>query len=682
MEQQDVKNNPLGTEKITKLIRKFAVPCIISLLVSALYNIVDQIFIGQGVGYLGNAATNVVFPLTVIATSFAVLIGDGAAAYLSLNLGRNDKKAANKGVNNSLVLSVIVGVLFLVIGLVFKDNLLRLFGVTDSIYEYANGYMTWIVLGLPFYIITTSLNSMIRADGSPRYAMITMLIGAIINIILDPIAIFVLKMGVEGAAIATIVGQIISAVISIRYIKKFKTVKITKDDLKLEAKTVKKVCSLGVSSFITQIAITIVVITENNLLGIYGANSTYGSDIALSALGIVMKVNQIIISIIVGIAVGAQPIIGFNYGAKNYARVIKTYSVSVKIALTVGIIGTLVFQICPQVIINLFGQENELYNEFAQMCFRIYLMFMAFNSVQITSSIFFQAIGKSVKSAILSLSRQILFLIPAMIILPMFLGLEGILWAGPVADGLAFLITVVFITIEIKTIKKITNNVQEEKEQVETKTKKGIVITIGREFGSGGKYIGEQLAKRLNIKLYDEELLKRVSKECNIDINLLKEADEKQKKSFWYTMAMSSFSTTDSVNSLTQLPTDDKIFIEEAKVIEEIAENETCIMIGRCSNVILKDKPNVINIFVYSSDLDFKVKRKMKLENLTEKEAKKQIAKIDKERAAYHAYFTDEKWGNRDGYDLCIDTSKIGVDNAVELIEKYVRIKESKKVTV
>ena len=678
METNQTQQNALATEKISKLIGKFAVPCIISLLVSALYNIVDQIFIGQGVGYLGNAATNIVYPLTVIATSFAVLIGDGAAAFLSLSLGKNDKKSANKGINNALLLITILGVGFLVAGLVFKPQLLKAFGATENVYQYADGYMTYIVLGLPFYMITTALNSMIRADGSPSYAMRTMLIGAIINVILDPIAIFVLHMGVEGAAIATIIGQFVSGIISIAYIKKFKTVTINKESLKLDLKIMKKICGLGVSSFITQIAITIVIVTENNLLGIYGSTSKYGSDIALSALGIVMKVSQIVISIIVGIAVGAQPIIGFNYGDKNYKRVLEAYKIAIKTALAVTFVGTIIFQVFPQVVINLFGQENELYNEFAQRCFRIYLMFLMLNGVQIVSSIFFQSIGKAIKSAIMSLSRQILFLVPALIILPMFFGLDGILYAGPTADSLAFLITILFALREVKTIKNLEGKQNDKIEQIESKKiEKGTVITIGREFGSGGKYIGERLAQRLQMNLYDQELLQKVSSEKNIDIELLKNVDEKQKNSFWYTLAMSSFSSTESVNSLTELPTNDKIFIEEAKVIEELAEKESCIIIGRCSNVILRDHPNAIHIFVYSSDMDFKVNRKMKYGNLDEKTARKLIAKTDKERASYYAYFTNEVWGDKKSYDLCIDTSKIGVEKTVELIEHYVRSKES-----
>lgn len=452
---EESKENILGTEKIGKLLMKFSIPCIISLLVSALYNIVDQIFIGQGVGFLGNAATNIVFPLTVIATAFALWVGDGAAANLSLALGKKDEKSASKGIGNAVGIIIILSILFLIIGFVFQDGLLKLFGVTESSYEYAKGYMFYIVLGLPFYMITTSFNSMIRADGSPRYAMASMVVGAIINIILDPIAIFVLKWGVEGAAIATIIGQTVSGIVSLCYLRKFKSIKLTKESMKFSLQTIKNVISLGISSFITQISITLVIIVSNQLLVKYGAESEYGSEIPLSALGIVMKVNQIINSIILGIAVGAQPILGYNYGAKKYDRVIQTLVRAVEIGFCITIIGTLVLQLCPQVIINLFGQENELYNTYAQKCFRIFLMLIILNSFQIISGIFMQAIGKSIKSAAISLSRQILFLLPAMIIWSAVGGVEGILYAGPTADGLAFIMAGILMTLEIRKIKKL-----------------------------------------------------------------------------------------------------------------------------------------------------------------------------------------------------------------------------------
>lgn len=459
-EKVETKENPLGTEKVSKLIKQFAIPCIISLLVSSLYNIVDQIFIGQGVGYLGNAATNIVFPFIVIAMAFSFMIGDGASAYLSLSLGKKDKESATKGIANAIVVSAFFGVLFLILGIVFREGLLKVFGVTEASYEYAKDYITIIALGMPFFILTNSLNSMIRADGSPKFAMIIMLVGAILNIILDPIAIFALHMGVKGAAIATVIGQVVSGVVSILYIPKFKSIALTKESMKLEFKTVKKICSLGVSSFITQIAVTVVIIVINQTLTKYGAESKYGSDIPLSALGIVMKVNQIVNSIAIGLAAGAQPIIGFNYGAKKYERVLETYGFAVKVGLAVTFVGTIIFQLFPQAIINLFGQEDELYNEFAKMSFRIFLLFVMLNSFQIMSGIFFQAIGNPVKAAILSLSRQIVFLVPALLILPRFFGVNGTLYAGPTADCLAFILALTLVTREVKKLKKMTKEME------------------------------------------------------------------------------------------------------------------------------------------------------------------------------------------------------------------------------
>lgn len=455
---ESVKNHPLYNEPISKLILKFSLPCVISLVVNSLYNIVDQIFIGQDQGYLGNAATNVAFPLVVITFAFAVLIGDGAAAFLSLKLGHGDRESAEKGVGNSLILLAVSGILFFIIGMIFKSPLMDLFGATAENKPFAMDYIGIIIFGFPFITVATGLNSVIRADGRPMFAMISMLIGAITNTILDPIFIFVLHMGVKGAALATIIGQILSFIFSIACIRSFKSIKITKNTLKLNSQIIFKVLSLGISSFITQMAITIVMIVMNNSLKHYGALSEYGSNIPLSVLGIVMKVNQILISVTVGIAVGAQPIIGFNYGAGNYRRVKKTLLSSVGIATVFTTLGFIMFMFFPQIIINLFGQENALYNEFAKKCFRIFLMFCILNGVQTISGIFFQAVGKPMRSAIISLSRQILFFIPSLVIFPMLFGLEGCLYAGPVADGLAFILAVTLLILEIKHLDKKHND--------------------------------------------------------------------------------------------------------------------------------------------------------------------------------------------------------------------------------
>ena len=313
--------SPFATEPIGQLIVKFAVPSVIALLVNSLYNIVDQIFIGWGVGYLGNGATNIVFPITIIALALSMMIGNGGAAYLSLKMGEGEVETAKKGVGNAVTLVTIVSILLAVIFLVWIDPILTLFGATDVLRPFALEYGFIIGAGLPFMMISSAINSMIRADGSPKYAMLSMVIGAIINVILDPVFIFVFQMGVKGAAIATIIGQVASFVVSVLYMPHFKSVQLNKSSFAPCAKVSVNIVIFGLSSFITQFAITIVMALTNNLLAKYGAQSVYGAEIPLTATGIVMKVNQIMIAILLGIATGTQPIIGYNYGAKSYHRV-------------------------------------------------------------------------------------------------------------------------------------------------------------------------------------------------------------------------------------------------------------------------------------------------------------------------------------------------------------------------
>lgn len=462
MEQiTDKKASPFATEPVGRLIARFAIPCVISLVVNSLYNIVDQIFIGWGVGYLGNGATNVVFPITIIALAFAVLIGDGGAAFMSLKLGEGDTESVKKGAGNSAVTVTIAGILLMVIFLVLIKPILTLFGAMEStdplLREYALQYGYIIGIGLPFTMISTALNSLIRADGSSKYAMFSMLLGAIINTAFDPIFIFGFNMGVRGAAIATVMGQEASLIVSVIYLPRFKTFRLDASAFRLSGKTCGKVLSLGVSSFITQIAITIVMVLFNNQLTNYGNSSVYGPDIPMTAMGIVMKVNQIMLSILVGIAVGAQPVIGFNYGSKNFARVKKAFIIAIVAAEIVAVIAFFIFQFAPMAVVSLFGaeegQNGELYNDFAVKSFRIFLMLCPLNGFQTVVAIFLQAIGRPVKSAVVTLSRQIIFLVPAAIVLPMFMGVEGVSWFGPVADGLAFILALVLILYEINKLK-------------------------------------------------------------------------------------------------------------------------------------------------------------------------------------------------------------------------------------
>lgn len=606
----------LGKEKISKLLLSFSVPCIISLIVNALYNIVDQIFIGWGVGYLGNGATNVVFPITVICLAFALMFGDGSSAYLSLKLGENKKEEAKKGVCNGILACAIISIILCAIILIFLPQLLNIFGCTDSLRQYALDYGFVIALGIPFMMIGTTLNSIIRADGSPKYSMVSMVIGAIINIILDPIAIFTFNMGVKGAAIATIVSQIVSFIVNIMYIKRFKSIKVDKKSFKFEFLRAKTVAMLGVSSFITQMAIVIVICVQNKLFKKYGVNSKFGADIPITVLGIVMKINQILSSIIIGIAAGSQPIVGFNYGARKYKRVKETIKIVLISSLCVSCIAFILFQTIPEKLISIFGSGDELYNEFACLAFRVFLMLTLFNGIQIASGIFFQAIGKPAKSAFLTLSRQILFFTSAAIILSNTFGVMGVLYAGPVSDGLAFLVSATLLIFERRSLNKKekeevsnTENNVTENIGINQSTNKNIIITIAREYGSGGRYVGKLLSEKLGIKLYDKSLISLVSDESGLSAEYIEENEQTINGKL-----LANFNSQYYNN----LSNDDNLFIAESNAIKEIASKESCIIVGRCADYILKNNDNVFSVFLYNSD-ESKVNRAVKYYGLNEK---------------------------------------------------------------
>ena len=448
------KQSAFATEPIGRLIVRFAVPSVIALLVNSLYNIVDQIFIGNGVGYLGNGATNIVFPITIVALALAMMIGNGGAAFLSLKLGEGNIDSAKKGIGNAVILVTVVSIILAAVFLAFIHPILTLFGATDTLRPYALDYGFVIGIGLPFMMISGAINSMIRADGSPKYAMFSMVIGAVLNVILDAVFIFPLQMGVRGAAIATVIGQVASFVVSVAYMPRFKTIRLNKSAFRPDAKVCGNIVVFGLSSFITQFAITIVMALTNNLLAKYGAQSVYGSAIPLTATGIVMKVNQIMISILLGIATGAQPIIGFNYGAKNFSRVKKALEISLIASEVISVLAFLLFQFAPMSVISLFGSEDGLYNEFAVKAFRIFLMLCPLTGFQTVIAVYLQAVGKPVMSAILSLARQIIFFVPAALLLPLALGVEGVLWTGPVADGLAFLMSLALLLYERRHLKR------------------------------------------------------------------------------------------------------------------------------------------------------------------------------------------------------------------------------------
>ena len=456
MEETNIsqEQNPLGTAPVGGLIGKFAIPAIISMLVSALYNIVDQIFIGQGVGMLGNAATNVAFPVTTIATALALLLGIGGASNYNLEMGAGREKKASSIAGTALSTLVITGVILAVAVLLFLRPLLSLFGATTDVMPYAVDYLGITAVGLPFYALSIGGNHIVRADRSPTYSMTCVLTGAIINTILDPLFIFGFGWGIKGAAWATVIGQIVSGILVVIYFGKFRKMYLEMSMLKPSSECLKAIISLGMASCINQIAMAIVQIVLNNILRYYGGLSVYGSDIPIACVGVISKVNQVFMAICIGISQGCQPIWGFNYGAKKYDRVRLAYRHSVIACTAIATVFFLCFQLFPHQIVRIFGTGSDLYFQFAERYLKIF-MFMTFaNGIQPMSSGFFTSIGKAKLGIVMSLTRQVLFLLPLIIVFSLIMGIDGVMYAGPIADAAAFELAILFARRELGAMKK------------------------------------------------------------------------------------------------------------------------------------------------------------------------------------------------------------------------------------
>lgn len=445
--------NPLGTAKIQSLMLKFSVPAIISFLVNAIYNMVDQIFIGNAIGEAGTAATNIAFPLVTIGTALSLLIGVGGASNFNLKLGAKRPEDAGKIAGNAISASVIAGLLLCVISIAFLNPLLWLFGATEQTMEYASIYTFIVVLGFPFMVFNTAAGNLIRADGSPRYAMVAMLAGAVFNLIFDPIFMHTFGMGIAGIALATSLGQVLSSAISLYYfLRKFQSVPLKREALRPEGKYLKQIAALGAAASINQVAMAAVQIVLNNVLRHYGELSVYGSTIPIAVVGLVSKVNIIFLGFTLGISQGCQPIVGYNYGAKNYRRVKDTYRMALTAATVVSVISFLAFQLFPRQLISIFGDGGELYYQFAERYFRIFMMMTLINGIQPVTANFFTSIGKAKVGMLISLTRQVLFLLPLIVILPIFLGIDGVVYAGPVADAAAAIVAAVLILREMKNM--------------------------------------------------------------------------------------------------------------------------------------------------------------------------------------------------------------------------------------
>ncbi|MCI9216046.1 MATE family efflux transporter [Lachnospiraceae bacterium 42-17] len=450
MNDRKITENPLATERVEKLIAKFAIPAIISMLVSSLYNIVDQIFIGQGVGMLGNAATNIAFPVSIICTATALLLGIGGASNFNLASGQGNQERAASIAGTALAMLGICGLLIAAVVLLFLDPLLHIFGVTPEVLPFAQDYTGITAYGIPFLVLTTGGNHLIRADRSPTYSMTCMLTGAVINTILDPLFIFKFHWGIEGAAAATVIGQVVSGVMVIVYFRWFRKMDLSIERLWPRMEYLKAVVSLGMAACINQIAMAAVQITMNNTLRHYGAASMYGTDIPLACVGVISKVNMVFMAICIGISQGCQPIWGFNYGAKSYGRVRNTYKKAFQTALTVGICFFICFQLFPRQIVSIFGSGSEEYFRFAERYFKIFMMMTFINGVQPMCSGFFTSIGKARLGIVVSLTRQVIFLLPLILIFPIFMGIDGVMYAGPIADIAAAVAAIGLAVRELK----------------------------------------------------------------------------------------------------------------------------------------------------------------------------------------------------------------------------------------
>lgn len=653
------ENLALGQEKISRLLLKFSIPCVMGLLISALYNIVDQIFIGNSeLGYLGNAATGVSFPVICIANAFAWCVGDGAASYLSICSGRKDSDSAHKCVGTGITVTLLISLVLVMICELFASPLMDLFGASGQTLDMAVEYFRIVAAFFPFYLLLNVMNSMIRADGSPTFAMAAMLTGAIINIILDPVFIFLLKWGIAGAAWATVIGQVASFTVCAVYFLKPRTFRLSKRSFIPDKAVLRSTVSLGAATFVTQISIVVLSLVSNMTLAHYGALSVYGPDIPISAFSIQTKVYTVVCNIVTGIVLGGQPIFGYNYGARKMERVRETYRLVLRATLIVGTAATLIFELCPQVVIGIFGSGNALYQEFATKTFRIYLSLTAITCLVKMTAVFFQSIGKSIHAVVASLIRDIICFTPLALILPWILerenpgaGINGILFAAPVSDLVA---VVVILGLTVPFFRSLGRG--EETEQAEQRVIKpshpGPIITIAREHGTAGKQIGALAAQRLGIPFYYKEMTALAAQESGLDKGFLSALHE-DGPDVLYDLYLSTNVVQRAV-------------VAQEEIIREIADHGSCVIVGRAADHVLRDHDNVIRVF-FHAPRDYRVRKVMEMYGDDREAALRNIRHSDNARSSYYRNISGQSWGDPHNYTLCLDAS-IGAEACVDVI--------------
>ena len=651
--------NFLGTEKISKLMVKFSIPCILSLLVSALYNIIDQIFIGNSeLSALGNAATGVVFPIFIIAQAFAWCFGDGCAAYLNICQGRNDSENAHKSIGTGITVTLICGIVLMLIFYPLKTQILTLFGASENSIDYAVEYFNLILAFFPIFMLSNMMNAVIRADGTPAWSMASMLAGALTNIILDPVFIFGTKWGMFGAALATVIGQTVSFVITFIYFFRTKTFKLKLKSFIPDLKAFSGALQLGASSFITQMTIVIISLVCNIMLAKYGALSKYGIDIPIAIIGIESKVFTVVINLVVGIVLGCQPIISYNMGAKRFDRVKELYRKILLCTIVIGLASTLLFELAPDAVVGMFGTPTNIPNpedywEFGALTFRIFLCLVTFTCTIKMTSIFFQAVGKPIRAVIASMIRDIICFIPLIIVLPLFFNIEGILFAAPCADLIAMIVAVLLTVTFMRSLKE--NTASEDNSAVLKPSKEGVIITIAREHGSSGKQIGKLVSERLGIPFYYKEMTALAAKESGLDREFISDINVNSPEHFH-----SLYLSTDVVQ---------QAIIAQDKIIRKIADNGSCVIVGRAADYVLRNYKNIVRIFVYA-DEDYKIGRVREIYGDEPKQAKENIRRSDEARASYYKNISGLDWGDRHNYELLVDSS-VGIEKSVDVLCEY-----------
>lgn len=660
-----MKNNErtlsLGEAKLNKLMLKFSIPCILSLLISSLYNIVDQIFIGNSeLSTLGNAATGVVFPVFIIAQAFAWCFGDGCASYLNICQGKNDSENAHKAIGGSITVSFLSGVIMMAVIYPLKTPILTVFGASENTMAYAIEYLDIVLAAIPIFILCNMMNSVIRADGSPLWAMLAMLFGAVVNIILDPVFIFVLRMGMKGAAIATVIGQVATFIMTLIYFAKPKTFKLKLQSFMPKIKETGDIIKLGVSTFITQIAIVFVAILCNAQLAKYGALSKYGVDIPIAVIGIESKIFTVVINLVVGIALGCQPIISFNMGAKKYDRVKELYGKIMLCTLIIGIVFTALFELAPNFVLRLFGEPSNVPNpadywEFGEKTLRIFLSLITISCFIKMNSIFFQAVGKPIRAVVASMVRDVVCFVPLIIVLPLiFPNVETILYVAPISDFIAMIATA-FLSVSF--IKSLHKSATEKVAQTVLKpSREGVIITIAREHGSAGKEIGKVVAEKLNIPFYYKEMTALAAQESGLD------------KEFIADLTVNSPAVLHSLYLSTEVV--QRAVVAQDKVIKKIAQQGSCVIVGRAADYVLRSNKNLLRVFIYAPE-EYRINRIMQVYGDDYENAKKHIKRSDDARASYYKNISGLTWGDRHNYDLMINSS-IGVEESAQRIISFV----------